>query len=109
MGFFYVYLYSGPYFLLLADSGIMAAAVVGNGIFVGWARRAAKANTSFSLEEFTKKEMICGGIANVLAPIVSRALVDSGSPYSYSAFQIALFLCNSSMSIAACVIVRRGF
>eukprot|EP00930_Biecheleria_cincta_P039912 TRINITY_DN27388_c0_g1_i1.p1 TRINITY_DN27388_c0_g1~~TRINITY_DN27388_c0_g1_i1.p1 ORF type:complete len:659 (+),score=90.91 TRINITY_DN27388_c0_g1_i1:86-2062(+) len=92
--------------LFIADAGIYGSATFASGIAEGWASRAAKDGTDFSIGEYRARNFLAVLAARFLGPIVARALIDVGGRNLYASLQVILcFLCARTVH-KACKIVR---
>lgn len=85
---------NGAWTLLIADAGIYGGATLANGIADGWASRAAKDGTDFSIGEYRMRNFLAVMVARFSGPIVARGLIDVGGRNLYASMQAILcFLC----------------
>eukprot|EP00930_Biecheleria_cincta_P018454 TRINITY_DN14373_c0_g1_i1.p1 TRINITY_DN14373_c0_g1~~TRINITY_DN14373_c0_g1_i1.p1 ORF type:complete len:327 (-),score=35.89 TRINITY_DN14373_c0_g1_i1:222-1064(-) len=73
--------------LLIADPLIYGAALTSGGIAEGWATRAAMPGTSFSFENYRVRDVMLTTLSRMIAPTVTRFLVDLGGRSCYAALQ----------------------
>ncbi|CAK9090848.1 unnamed protein product [Durusdinium trenchii] len=87
---------TGAFGLLLADGLVYGCASVSNGIAEGWASRAAKEGSDFSIEVYRTWNMSLACAARFMAPMVARTVLDFGGRNLYAALQLVMVALSTS-------------
>lgn len=96
---------NGAWTLLIADAGIYGGATLANGIADGWASRAAKDGTDFSIGEYRMRNFLAVMVARFSGPIVARWLIDVGGRNVYASMQVILCFLSANTVYKTCKIV----
>lgn len=95
----------GAWTLLIADAMIYGGAILANGIAEGWASRAAKDGTDFTIGEYRMRNFLAAMVARFLGPVLARALIDAGGRNVYAASQVILCFLGTRTAYKTCRIV----
>lgn len=96
---------NGASTLLIADAMIYGGACLANGIAEGWASRAAKDGTDFTIGDYRMRNFLATTVARFLGPVVARALIDLGGRNVYAAMQVILCFFGTRTVYRTCRIV----